>query len=155
MARSSRPRRVLAISSGGGHWIQLQRLRPAFAEFDTAFVCVFPDYADDVAGHRFHTVADVTRRNMHMLLVLVPQLIGVLLKERPDVVVTTGALPGFVALAVAKLLGVRRKIWIDSIANCERLSSSGRQARHVADEWITQWEHLATPEGPRFLGSVL
>jgi UDP-N-acetylglucosamine:LPS N-acetylglucosamine transferase len=146
---------VLALSSGGGHWIQMQRLSGAFAEFDTAYACVFPDYADDVPGHRFYSVADVTRRNMHMLFVLVPQLVGIILKERPDVVVTTGALPGFAALAVAKLLGVRRKIWIDSIANAERLSSSGRQARHVADEWITQWEHLAGPDGPRFLGAVL
>jgi hypothetical protein len=48
-----------------------------------------------------------------------------------------------------------RTIWIDSIANVERLSSSGAQARRVADVWLTQWEHLARPEGPEYWGAVL
>jgi len=155
MPSTARRRRVLAISSGGGHWIQLQRLRPAFEEFDVAYASVFPDYADDVPGARYYQVTDATRRNAVKLVVLVPQLIGILLRERPDVVITTGALPGLAALAVAKYLIGARTVWIDSIANCERLSSSGKQARFVADEWLTQWGQLATESGPRYWGSVL
>ena len=78
----------------------------------------------------------------------------ILLKERPEVVVTTGAAPGLVALALARRLG-SRTVWIDSIANVERLSTSGEHARRVADVWLTQWEHLARPEGPHFWGAVL
>ena len=36
--------RVLAVSSGGGHWVQLLRLRPAFAGLVVAYVCVRPEY---------------------------------------------------------------------------------------------------------------
>ena len=45
-----RRRRVLAIASGGGHWVQLQRLRPAFEGCDVAYVSVFPDYAEELGG---------------------------------------------------------------------------------------------------------
>ena len=154
MASAVAKRRVLAISSGGGHWIQLQRLAPAFAEFDVAYASVFPDYADDVPGARFHVVTDVTRRNIVKLAILIPQLVALMLRERPHAVITTGALPGLAALAVARLFRART-IWIDSIANVERLSSSGAQARLFADEWVTQWPQLASAGGPQYWGSVL
>lgn len=143
------------MASGGGHWIQLQRLRPAFAEFDVAFVSVYSDYAEDVAGHRFYKVADITRMSLSRLFVLVPQLIRILLIERPAVVVTTGSAPGLVCIALAKTLFGIRTLWIDSIANCERMSTSGSQARRFADEWLTQWPQLSGPQGPDYWGAVL
>lgn len=149
------PRRVLAIASGGGHWVQLQRLRPALEIFNTAYVSVYSDYADELGGARFYTVPDLTRMNLGKLLVLVPRLIGILAKERPHVVITTGSAPGLVCLALAKHLFGARTIWIDSIANCEQMSSSGRQARRFADEWLTQWPELAERTGARYWGTVI
>lgn len=148
-------RRVLAIASGGGHWIQLQRLRPAFADFDVAYVSVYADYAEDVSGERFYLVTDATRNNVFKLLVLIPQFIRILAREKPDVVITTGSAPGLVGLAVAKAFTRARTVWIDSIANCERVSTSGMQARFVADEWLTQWPELASAKGPKYWGAVL
>jgi UDP-N-acetylglucosamine:LPS N-acetylglucosamine transferase len=87
--------------------------------------------------------------------VLVPQFIRILLRERPHVVVTTGSAPGLVGIALAKLFTRARTIWIDSIANCERMSSSGSRARYFADEWLTQWPDLAKAEGPHYWGAVL
>ena len=69
--------------------------------------------------------------------------------------VSTGAAPGLMALAVAKLVAGSRTVWIDSIANSERLSLSGRLARPVADAWLVQWPHLARPGGPEHWGAVL
>lgn len=148
-------RRVLVIASGGGHWVQMRRLRPAFEGHDVAYVSVYPDYAEDVAGHRFYAVSDITRVSLGKLLILAPQLARILLKERPHVVITTGSAPGLVCLALAKLLTRARTIWIDSVANCERMSSSGKQARRFADEWLTQWPELSTPKGPHYWGAVL
>jgi hypothetical protein len=153
--RVERPRRIVAIASGGGHWVQLQRLRPAFEGCEVSFVSVYSDYADDLSGHRFYTVTDVSRVNLRNLMALVPQLVRIMLRERPDVVITTGSAPGLVALAVARLTTRARTIWIDSIANCEQLSSSGRQARFVAHQWLTQWPELATRTGPHYWGAVL
>lgn len=78
----------------------------------------------------------------------------IVIRERPDVVVTTGAAPGLVVLALARLLGART-VWVDSIANAERLSLSGRLAEGRADLVLTQWPELAREGGPRYLGGVL
>jgi len=47
--------KVLAISSGGGHWVQLLRLRPAFEGCAVTYACVRPAYAEDVPGQAFVT----------------------------------------------------------------------------------------------------
>ena len=135
--------------------MQMRRLRPAFADFDVSYVSVSPAYAEDVPGCRYHAVIDVTRRNAGMLAVLVPQFLFILLRERPDVVITTGAAPGLVGICLAKLFFRARTMWIDSLANCERMSSSGDKARFFADVWLTQWPQLARPEGPLYWGAVL
>ena len=45
----------------------------------------------------------------------------VVLRERPDVVVSTGAAPGYFALRFGRLFGART-LWLESIANVEELS---------------------------------
>ncbi len=42
--------KVLAISSGGGHWVQLLRLRPAFAGCDVTYATVRDGYRADVSN---------------------------------------------------------------------------------------------------------
>ena len=44
-----RPTRILAVSSGGGHWVQMLRLRPAFAGAEVHFASVAPSSAAMVA----------------------------------------------------------------------------------------------------------
>jgi UDP-N-acetylglucosamine:LPS N-acetylglucosamine transferase len=155
MSSSPPSRRILAIASGGGHWVQLRRLKPAFEGLEVAYVSVSPDYAEDVPGHRFYAVTNMTRFNLPALMILAPQLARIILKEKPDVVITTGSAPGLIGLAMAKLLTRARTMWIDSIANCERMSTSGRQARRFADQWLTQWPELAPSEGATYWGAVL
>jgi hypothetical protein len=147
-------RRILAVASGGGHWVQLLRLRPAFEGHDVAFVSVKPDYRSDVAGHRFHCVKDATRWSRIGLAWMALRLLLVLLRERPDVIVSTGAAPGVFAIRMGRWFGARTA-WIDSIANVERLSMSGELVGRRADLWLTQWPHLARSEGPVYRGSVL
>ena len=149
-----RSARVLLVASGGGHWVQLLRLRPAFEGADVAYVCVRPTYAADVPGCRYFTVNDATRWNKVMLAVMALRILVVLLRVRPDVVVSTGAAPGYFALRFGRLLGART-VWIDSIANVERLSMTGTLVRRFADRWLTQWPHLAQEGGPEYAGSVL
>lgn len=148
-------RRVLAVASGGGHWLELRRLYPAFAGLDVAFVSVHPNYMNQVPGHRYYVVRDVTRWDRLGFLTLALQFVRILLAERPQTVITTGSAPGLLALCIAKILLGARTMWIDSIANSERLSSSGRLARRVADVWLTQWPELQGRGGPAYWGAVL
>lgn len=149
------PQKLLAIASGGGHWIQLCRLSSAFSEADVVFASVDPAYAEDVPGRRFYSIRNSTRRDRVGFAVLFVQLLVILAKERPTIVITTGAAPALIALVLAKTIFRARTMWIDSIANCERLSTSGLLARRVADVWLTQWPHLAKKDGPEYWGAVL
>ena len=88
------------------------------------------------------------------MALLAVRMLLIVIKVRPDVVISTGAAPGCLAIRFGKLLGART-IWIDSIANVERLSMSGGLARRHADLWLTQWAHLSSDEGPAFRGTVL
>lgn len=82
------------------------------------------------------------------------QLAFIMMRERPDIVISTGAAPGYLALRLARLAGART-IWLDSIANVDQLSLSGLKVGRYASLWLTQWPHLARPEGPHYGGAVL
>lgn len=152
--RSERRKRVVAISSGGGHWVELLRVRDAFAAHDVTWVTVREAYRKDVPGEAFHVIPDATRWSKLALLRCAAKIAFLLLRTRPDVVVSTGAAPGYFGLRLGKLLGAKT-VWIDSIANVDELSLSGQKIGRHADLWLTQWEHLASERGPTFHGAVL
>src|SRR5690606_24908076 len=163
MARNPK---VLAISSAGGHWVQLQRLRPARDGCEAVYVTTKEGYRDAMIEDakkrgqrvpRFYRVVDANRWQIFRLLRQLLGIVYVLLRERPDVIISAGAAAGFFALRLGKLLGART-IWVDSIANAGTLSLSGQKAGSCADLWLTQWEHLAATDGargPAFKGSVV
>ena len=146
--------RILAISSGGGHWVQLLRLRPAFEGCDVAFVTVHRAYRNEVPNARFYRINDATRWNKWGLIKMAVRILLVMLRERPDVIVSTGAAPGYFALRCGKFIRART-VWLDSIANVDSLSMAGERAGRFADLWLTQWQHLERPLGPWFVGAML
>lgn len=155
MASAARSRkRILGVSSGGGHWVELVRLMPAFEGHELALVTVDLAYRSDAGAARFYTVRDVTRWDKWRWPQTLLKLVWILAKERPDVVVSTGALPGYFSLRAAKWFGAKT-VWLDSIANVDELSMSGQRIGAYADLWLTQWPHLAKPGGPRYSGTVL
>lgn len=147
-------RKILAISSRGGHWIQLLRLRPAFDGSDVIFVTTEPEYRSMVDGAPFRVITEATRNEKLRMLKMLVQILWIFLRERPTAVVTTGAAPGYFAVRLGKLFG-SRTLWIDSIANAEELSLSGRLASKHADVTLTQWSHLAAPGVVGHCGAVI
>jgi exopolysaccharide biosynthesis glucuronosyltransferase PssD len=150
---SPRPK-LMAIASGGGHWVQLLRLTPAFVNCDVTFVSVDEFYRSQVPQQKFYVVNDATRWNKFGLIRMSMKLAWLILMNRPDIIISTGAAPGYVGLRLGRLLGART-IWIDSIANVERLSLSGQKIGRYADLWLTQWPHLAQTGGPHYSGAVI
>jgi UDP-N-acetylglucosamine:LPS N-acetylglucosamine transferase len=130
------------------------RLTPAFADCDVTFVTVSDGYRADVGDARFRIVPDANRWAKLKLIWTALNVLWVLLRERPDVIISTGAAVGYFAIYFGKKLGART-VWVDSMANVEALSMSGQKARPYADLWLTQWPHLAAPDGPAFRGCVL
>ena len=155
--------RVMAVASAGGHWIQLMRLRPAWAGLETIYVStdagletVLRQDAErlkDPIG-KFCSVTDANLKEKFRLLKQLSQLTWIMIRNRPDVVITTGAAPGYFAIRLGRLLGAKT-IWVDSIANADEMSLSGQRLKAHADVWLTQWQHLETPDGPKFMGAVI
>jgi len=132
----------------------LLRLRPAFVDCDVTFATVNEAYRSDVGNAPFFVIPDANRWAKLKLARTAFSVLKLLLHERPEVVISTGASPGYFALWLGKKLRART-IWVDSLANVEELSMSGQLVRRHADLWLTQWPHLAGATGPEFLGSVM
>jgi len=150
----ARKPKLLALASGGGHWIQLLRLRPAFDGFDTVYVSMFDSYAEQVGAENFYTVPDASRFNVKAFAPVVARAVKILLRERPAAVVTTGSAPMLAFILIGRMMGART-LWVDSIANSDRMSSSGRLARKLAHQVISQWPAVAAQESVECWGSVL
>jgi UDP-N-acetylglucosamine:LPS N-acetylglucosamine transferase len=146
-------KKIVAVASAGGHWIQLLRLRPAFINDDVTFMCTKPSFATTVEGYKYFTVPDANRRGKLQLIYSFFLIVRKIWEIKPDVIITTGAAPGLMALAAGKLTGAKT-IWVDSIANGDTISLSGKLASKIADRVYTQWEHLATSR-IHFNGNVL
>lgn len=147
--------KILAVASGGGHWIQLNRLRPAFEGAEIVFVTTDAHLADMVHGARCITLLDVTRKDTYKILFASLQATWIVLSERPSVIVTTGAMPGLLLLVLGKCLCNAKTIWIDSIANTKKLSGSGRLVKRFADVRVSQWETVAKEEKIEYWGKVI
>lgn len=145
---------ILAGASGGGHWIELLRLRPAFAGLDVVYVSTFANYAAVVPESRFHVVGDASRFSAAAFLPVFVRAFRILWAERPAAIVTTGSAPMIPFVLLGRLFGVK-SLWIDSISSTEHLSMSGRIAKRIATRAIAQWPTLANAEGIEFWGKVI
>ncbi|WP_424973071.1 UDP-N-acetylglucosamine--LPS N-acetylglucosamine transferase [Dinoroseobacter sp. S76] len=146
--------RILVIASGGGHWQQLMEVRAAWAGQDALHVTTIAELPERFEATPFRIVPDCNRDDKRAILACGWALGRLMLSYRPHVVLSTGALPGVMALALGKMMGART-IWLDSVANAEEMSMSGRAARRFADLWLSQWPHVAEASGAEYAGSIL
>lgn len=147
---TSGPRkRLIIVASSGGHWVELSKLLGAFEKFDCHFVSTATNLVSPVMGAPIHFVRDCSRNTPFDMLRTSLTLLRLIRRINPDIVLSTGAAPGAVAIILAKLRG-KRTVWIESLANCEKLSLSAHMVRRFTDIKLTQWEHLAD-QYPDFL----
>lgn len=148
------PKRILAIASGGGHWQQLMLMRPAFEGHTTHYLTTLPGLPEQFGATPATIIPDCNRNEKIAMLRAAVAIAGHVLRVRPHVIISTGALPGVMALALGRAIGART-IWVDSVANAEEMSMSGKLARRVAHLWLSQWQHVAEAEGAQYAGSIL
>lgn len=128
-------------------------LRPAFASFDPIFAATDVELSKRDRIDRFCILPDANRDEPMRAVRCLIASFKLIRRVRPAVLITTGALPGLFCLIAARLNGAHT-IWIDSIANSDQPSLSGRWARPFAHEWFTQWAHLASATR-RYDGALL
>lgn len=151
---SSSPKRVLAVASAGGHFQQLMQMREGYDRHEVCYVTTLPGLAETFSAHPARLVPDCNANTPLRALACATAMMRHVLQVRPQIIITTGALPGVLALVCGRLIGAHT-LWIDSVANAEEMSSSGRLARRIAHLTLSQWPNVAEAEGVRFEGSVL
>ncbi len=144
---------VLAVASFGGHLVQLMRMmRPVSDACRLVYVSTAEEGRPE-GEHNFYLVQDFSRTNFCRAFGQIKRLFAIMRREKPDMIISTGAAPGLIGLLVGRLMGIHT-IWIDSVANADRLSLCGRIAVHIADRTLTQWPHLAAKK-VEYHGNVL
>lgn len=146
--------KVMAVASSGGHWVQLLRLQNAFTGCEMIYVTAQSEPKEDLSNAKLHTIPDANRWNKRRLLALLPRLMRLVWTERPDVIISTGAAPGLLAMVFGRMIGCRC-LWLDSIANAQELSLSGKLSKRVAHVTLSQWKDVAERENVLYRGAVL
>jgi len=132
----------LAVSAGG-HASQLLKLEPCWRGRECFSITTSPAVEEQLAKFgRVYVVSESNRARPLTTLKVLVSCVRIVLKEKPDFVISTGAAVGCIAGFIAKLIGTRI-IWVDSIANVDKLSLSARLIRPFADLVLTQWPDVA------------
>ncbi len=136
--------RVLLVGSSGGHLTQLWALRGWWADHDRAWVTFdTPDATSLLREERTFWAFHPTTRNVPNLVRNALLAWRVLRKERPDVVVSTGAgvaLPFFV---LGRLLGAVT-VYVEVFDRIDSATLTGRLCRPFTSLMCVQWEEQAS-----------
>jgi beta-1,4-N-acetylglucosaminyltransferase len=144
------------VCSAGGHLQELFQLRSVWNNQEHFWVTF--DYEDSrylLKDEKFYKAFFPTNRNIKNLINNFILAIRVLSKEKPDVIISTGAGVSVPFFYLAKLMRIRT-IYIESLARVKDLSLSGKLVYPVSSDFIVQWEEL-TRKFPRakFGGQIL
>lgn len=89
-----------------------------------------------------YIVGECNREHPGRVAKVLLRCIKIVSREKPDVVISTGAAAGCMLCLLGKMLGAK-VVWVDSITNVERISLSGKMVRCFADLFLVQWPDLA------------
>ena len=148
MVNKKNKKRVLFISSTGGHLSELLQLKPMFYNYDYHLITektksnmglrtIFDGRVDYlIYGTRFHLFSYLFKFTANCF-----KSLYLYIKLRPKYIVTTGTHTAVPMCYIGKLLG-SKIIFIETFANSETRTLSGRIVYPIADLFIVQWEDM-------------
>lgn len=154
--KTQKPIRICLAASAGGHLSQLLKLADSWAEHKTVYITTTEVVRDKLSKFgKVYVVGECNRQHPWQVIMVLFRCARVVFREKPDVVISTGAAAGCIACFVGKIMGAK-VVWIDSITNVERMSLSGRMARYIADLFLVQWPELAEQyRNVEYVGAVI
>ena len=130
---------VLLVASNGGHLAQLIALRPWLADRQRRWVTFRkPDAESQLAGERVTWAHHPTTRNIPNLLRNAVVAARVLMQERPDVIVSTGAAVAFPFFLLGRLLRIPT-VYIEVYDRLTTRTLTGRLCRPLSTIFFVQW----------------
>ena len=145
--------KIAIVSSCGGHLTEIRALSSVYSHYPHFYVindrAVLPT---DMQG-RTYTIAH-SERDLKFF-VNVAEAWRILRKERPSVILSTGAGPIVPFALVAKVLRAR-VIFIETLARVNKPSLTARLMYYLADSFLFQWKQLSHffPKG-RYIGPLV
>ena len=153
--------RLVVGASAGGHANELEILLRAahgiWPQEPEAYITTLQLAAAGFARHGkpVYVVGESDRGKPMQAVAVIARTFLLALRLRPRAVVTTGSMPLAIFCIWAKLFGAKI-VWVDSIAQIEHLSLSGRVMRRVADLCLAQWPEVAAQyPGVEYAGEVM
>lgn len=141
-------KKVLFISSMGGHLTELLQLKSIFKEYDYKIVTEKHKSTHNLKSKYKSKINYLLTGNKdHMLRYIFVMPINIIksliifLKFRPNVIVTTGAHTCVPMCYIAKFFR-KKVIYIESFANIETKTLTGRLIYPIADIFIVQWKSM-------------
>jgi len=141
-------KKVLFISSTGGHLSELMQLKKLFEKFDYYIVTEKTksnEYLAEEYKGKTSYLAYGTKKNpftyffIYMFNIIKSFII--FLKQRPDVIVTTGTHTAVPMCYIAKVFR-KKVIYIETFANRNSKTVAGRFVYPIADVFVVQWEEM-------------
>ena len=132
--------KLLLVCSSGGHLLLLHQLRPWWERHDRSWVTFDKTDARSLLdGERLDWAHHPTQRNIPNLFRNLLLAWRVLRRERPDVLVSTGAGVAFPFFLLGKPLGIKT-VYVEAYERMDRASLTGRLCYPICDLMVLQWE---------------
>ncbi len=137
--------KICLISSSGGHFEQLLMLLDMGDEFKTFIVTEKTQYNIDDKKIQYF-VPQVNRKQ----ITFIPQMLKnftkssyILLKEKPDVIISTGVLAAIPMMILGRLFN-KKVIYIESFAKINNPTITGKiiYKYKIANRFYVQWESM-------------
>lgn len=138
-------KKICLISSSGGHFEQLLMLRKLEEKYDVFITTEKTKYNKNDKKIN-HYVMQVNRKELlfpiKMLIILIESLY-IFLKEKPDVIISTGVLAAIPMLFIGHFFK-KKIIYIESFAKINSPTMTGKliYKKHIADRFYVQWETM-------------
>ncbi|MDF2458160.1 MAG: polysaccharide biosynthesis protein [Nitrospira sp.] len=131
--------RLCLVSSGGGHLTELLALRGAYANRDHFFVLNRRiSLPTEMRGRTFFICH--SERDWRFLVNLWEAWV-ILRRERPRLILSTGAGPAVPFALIGKCLGIPN-VFVECSTQIVRPSLTGRIMYYLADRFYYQWDSL-------------
>lgn len=137
-------KKICFAASSGGHFEQLTMLKPLMKKYDSFVVTEKTLYKSKINGQRMYYLHQVNRKEKSFpfwMLVNIFKSIIILIKEKPDLVITTGVL-AMIPLCLLTKLFRKKLIFIESFAKVSSPTETGKFMYKYADQFYVQWESM-------------
>jgi UDP-N-acetylglucosamine:LPS N-acetylglucosamine transferase len=150
--------KIALTCSYGGHMTEMLRLLDAFEGHDVFFI-IYESSRNKELPYRKYLLKDMTMKyigvNPFKLISNSLKIRKIIIKEKPDLLVSTGAEIAIPTIFLGKLLGCHT-IFVESICRVKSISPTGRLISRFTDIFLVQWEELSKKHDMvKYWGSVL